>query len=74
LFIALGGRILSVIGFHAWWLVGFRGAWLAAMHGRVVAARGLVIFFIFIDPCAGRQSLSLPLAKESGWGASGVRT
>jgi hypothetical protein len=50
----------------------------AFMHGPVFAAQSLVIFFIFIDPCAGRQSLSLPLpkkvTKESGWGVSGVRT
>jgi hypothetical protein len=43
----------------------FLCAALTSMHGHVIAARGLVIFFILIDPCAGRQSLSLPLAKES---------
>jgi hypothetical protein len=43
---------------------GAAGVWgLTFVLGRVVAAHTLLIFFI--DPCAGRQLLSLPLAKES---------
>jgi hypothetical protein len=57
----------------AFFLIPLRG-FFVSMHGRVIAAQGLFIFFIFIDPYAGRQPLSLPLAKESGWGGVGTRT
>jgi hypothetical protein len=43
-FFSLRGAGLAAM--HGRWL-DFRGAWSASVHGRVVAAQGLVIFFIF---------------------------